>query len=142
LQITTDNGVDTHEQYAFNWTATWTYPQGPETEPVHAFPNALLNDTSLPIQLGSLTNLTLDVEWTYAIGDVAATTSDDTALNAANLQANAAIDMFLSNDQTQASNSTAATHEVMIWLGQYGNSARPLGYPTITATENINNIDL
>jgi len=109
---------------------------------VHAFPNALLNDTSLPIQLGSLTNLTLDVKWTYAAGDVAADTSDDAALLAANLQANAAIDMFLSADQTTANSSTLATHEVMIWLGVYGNSARPLGFPTITATETINGIPL
>jgi hypothetical protein len=109
---------------------------------VHAFPNALLNDTALPIQLGSLANLTMDIEWTYAVGSVAAKTSDDNALNTASLQANAAVDMFLSDDATKANSSTLATHEVMIWLGVYGDSARPLGYPTITATEIINDISL
>jgi hypothetical protein len=109
---------------------------------VHAFPNALLNDTSLPISLGSLTNLTLDIKWTYGVGNVPAAVSDDAALTTANLQANAAIDMFLSSDITTANSSTLATHEVMIWLGVYGNSARPLGYPTVTATETFNGVPL
>jgi hypothetical protein len=109
---------------------------------VHAFPNALLNDTALPMQLSQLTNMTLDVKWTYAVGNLPADTSDDAALANANLQANAAVDMFLSSTASTADNSTLASHEVMIWLGVYGDSARPLGYPTVTATETFNGIPL
>jgi hypothetical protein len=50
------------------------------------------------------------------------------ALTAAQLNANVAVDMFLSDDQTKAENSTLATHEIMVWLGQFGPSTKPLGY--------------
>jgi hypothetical protein len=94
---------------------------------VHAFPNALLNDTQLPIQVSNLNSLTLNVDWNYAVGNEATTTTDDNSLTTANMNANVALDMFLSVDQTKASNSTLAEHEVMVWLGKYGSSTDPLG---------------
>jgi glycosyl hydrolase family 12 len=94
---------------------------------VHAFPNALLNDTQLPIQVSDINSLAIDVSWNYAVGDLATTTTDDNGLDAAKLNANVALDMFLSNDQTKAANSTLAEHEVMVWLGKYGSSTDPLG---------------
>jgi hypothetical protein len=103
------------------------YPQGPESAPVHAYPNALLNDTALPIQVSTLTNLTVDIQWNYA-PNKNQTALDINSVMAGNLNANAAVDMFLSDDSTKAENSTAATHEVMIWLGRFGLSTIPLGF--------------
>jgi len=62
-------------------------------------------------------------------------------LIAGNLNANAAVDMFLSDDGTKAESSVDATHEVMIWLGRFGPSTIPLGFewglaPKDTATIN------
>jgi len=133
LEVTTDSSAKSDDLYAFNWTATWGYPQGPLTEPVHAYPNAKLNDTAFPIQVSNINTLTMDIEWNYAVGDIASTSTDLGALSTANLNANIAVDLFLSDDKIKAENSTLATHEVMVWLGKFGAATQPLGYsPTPT----------
>lgn len=129
LQITTSASAKADQHVASNWTATWHYPQGPSEEPVHAFPNAQLNSSALPIQLASLSNLNVDVQWSYSTGNVTNTGGlDESAMTAIGLNANVAVDMFLSSDQTKASNTTAASHEVMVWLGQFGLATQPLGF--------------
>jgi len=98
------------------------------SEPVHAYPNALLNDTSLPIQISNIDTLNLDIQWNYDVGSVASTTMDLNALSSSNLNANIAVDMFFSDDKDKANNSTLATHEVMVWLGKFGAATQPLGF--------------
>jgi hypothetical protein len=142
-QITSDNGVSSTDQNAFNWTATWNYPQVTTGNPVHAFPNALLNDSQLPLQVSNLNTLTLNVDWTYGVGDLAATTEDNNGLDTAQLNANVALDMFLSDDKDKAQNSTLADREVMVWLGRYGSSTDPLGMGNgAQATQTIDGVTL
>jgi hypothetical protein len=102
---------------------------------VHAFPNAKLNDTAFPIQVQNLQSLTLDVQWNYAVGNDPSDTTDLDALTAANLNCNVAVDMFLSEDETKAENSTLASYEVMVWLGRFGPSTQPLGFTTTPALQ-------
>jgi len=124
---------------ASNFTATWEFPQGPDTQPVHSFPNALLNITALPIQVSDLNSLTLDVQWSYAPGDVqvapAAVSQAD--LDGVTLNANVALDMFFDPDQKTSLDSSKAAIEVMVWLGRYGTATDPIGYnnpPALSAT--------
>lgn len=107
---------------------------------MHAYPNALLNDTALPVQVSTLNNLTIDLQWNYA-QTKAETALDINSLMAGNLNANAAVDMFLSDDKTKAENATEATHEVMIWLGRFGLSTIPLGFTWGEAPKDTVTID-
>src|SRR4051812_16617407 len=83
FKVTTFN----NETYPTNitapsFTATWQYPIGPETEPVHAFPNAKLNLPGvIPVQLSAMTGLNVNTNWTYGLGDSTAPTNDDAALS-------------------------------------------------------------
>ena len=109
---------------------------------MHAFPNAKLNDTQFPIQVQSLQSLSLNVTWNYDVGNSPTTTLDVNGLTTANLNANVALDMFLSNNQSAAGDPTAATHEVMLWLGRFGPSTDPLGYtPTPAATQQVGGVN-
>jgi len=131
------------DTYASNWTVTWTFSQGNPDEPVHAFPNAKLNTNALPNQVSNISSLILDVSWTYAAGDDAATEVDPSSLSADNLNANVAVDMFLSDDQATSGDPSNASHEVMVWLGQYGLATQPLGMDTgVVTTQSVNGTTL
>jgi hypothetical protein len=142
LQITSTSITLPTEQDAANFTATWNYPQGSETQPVHAFPNAKLNVTSLPIQLSSLTSMDVGVAWNYAVGNAVSATTDTDALTNANLNANVCFDIFLSSDRSKSESTTDSGYEVMIWLGQFGPSTQPIGYPTVSDTFTIGDTTL
>ena len=112
------------------FTATWAYPQGPLDEPVHAFPNAKLELPQLvPVSLNNLSTLDIDVSWSYAVGDVVASSTDDAALVAAGMNANVCLDMFLDADPTNSASTNASAYEVMVWLGAYGLATQPIGLP-------------
>ena len=98
--------------------------------PVHSFANADLNLTGvLPVQLSSMSGLTLDVEWSYNTGnDLVAETSDYDALAAENVNANVALDLFLAADEQDALSTTESDYEVMVWLGRLGAYTLPLGF--------------
>jgi len=127
LSVTTDSGVPSDDLFAFNFTAVWGYPQGPESEPVHAFPNAQLNSSEIPIKVSDLKTLVVDVAWNYAAGSLVSQTTDQDALTNINLNANIAVDMFLDDDKTKAQNSSIASVEVMVWLGHFGDAVQPIG---------------
>lgn len=122
--------------YATNATAppfsvTWQYPQGPQTQPVHAFPNILFDGTvknTLPVQIGSLSSVNVDLKWSYGVGDTAADQTDTSALTTAELNANVAIDMFLDSDATNSQSTEKAKFEVMVWLGMFGTATQPIGF--------------
>ena len=115
--------------YAAGFAATWQYPIGEVDSPVHAFPNANLHlPNLLPVQLSSLTGLTLDVSWAYDPGNAIQVSTDYDSLAAANVNANVCVDMFLSPDKSNSSSTTASTFEVMVWLGRLGAATDPLGF--------------
>lgn len=131
--------------YAPSFAATWQYPQGPESAPVHAFANADLNLTSvLPIQLSAMSGLTMDVEWSYNVGnDLIAGTSDWDALAEQNVNANVALDLFLAADEHKSLSTTESDYEVMVWLGMLGAYTLPLGYDNgSVVTREINGVSL
>jgi hypothetical protein len=135
--------VPQNQLSSFNFSATWGYPQGPETEPVHAFPNAQLITAALPLRISQIQSLYVDVDWTYAIGDDAVAVMDTDSLVAGNLNCNVAIDMFFDSNSGKAHNETIASHEVMVWLGQFGLSTQPLGLSSAPAdTASVNGTTL
>jgi Glycosyl hydrolase family 12 len=97
---------------------------------VHAFPNAKLDlDNTFPIALSNLSSLTLDVSWSYGLGNSAPNETDNGQLSTADMNANVALDMFLGPDATKSTNTTTASYEVMLWLGRWGAATQPIGLP-------------
>jgi hypothetical protein len=121
--------VTATELYAPSFNVTWGFPYR-DGQPVHAFPNAKLEKV-LPVQVSKIATLPIDVSWTYAKGNVAAQPGSMVAADLANdaLNANVAVDMFLSTNQGDSTDATKATHEVMVWFGKFGSGAQPLGWP-------------
>ncbi|GKT92163.1 xyloglucan-specific endoglucanase [Colletotrichum tofieldiae] len=121
-------------------------PRGPETQPVHAFPNIKVDGTILPVSISSLTNVNVDVEWSYSVGNyttdgAAATDTDEAELTENDTNTNVAIDMFLDDDKDSAKDSTKAKYEVMVWFGTFGAATQPIGYQNgagAITTETIN----
>ncbi|CRK11639.1 xyloglucan-specific endo-beta-1 like protein [Verticillium longisporum] len=136
-----------NQTYATKTTApefsvTWEYPRGPESAPVHAFPNIKVEGDVFPATLSSLTEVNVDVEWTYGLGNDTVDKTDVTALEAKEVNTNVAIDMFLDSDKTTAKDSTKAAFEVMVWLGAIGPATQPIGLPEgSVATDSINGTD-
>ncbi|GJC84313.1 endoglucanase cel12A [Colletotrichum liriopes] len=147
MNVTTFN----NQTYATDFSApefyvTWRYPRGPETQPVHAFPNIKVDGTILPVSISSLTNVNVDVEWSYSVGNyttdgAAATDTDEAELTENDTNTNVAIDMFLDDDKDSAKDSTKAKYEVMVWFGTFGAATQPIGYQNgagAITTETIN----
>ena len=127
-QVTTFN----NETYATESTApefavTWQYEQGPETEPVHAFPNCKVANQVLPTSFKSINKLLLDLEWTYGIGNNTAVSTSKTELEENLVNTNVAIDIFSDSDKTKATNTEKAGAEIMVWFAAYGPATQPLG---------------
>lgn len=102
---------------------------GPETEPVHAFPNAKLDLPGvIPVELSTMTGLKLNTNWTYSVGNDIAPSNDDATLSAENLNANVCVDMFVDPDATNSQSTTSAAYEVMVWLGRWGTATLPIGW--------------
>lgn len=72
LNVTTYN----NETYATNttapaWSATWQYDAGSSDQPVHAYPNIMIDGGVLPFKLGKIGMMRLDVQWAYVEAGVA-----------------------------------------------------------------------
>ncbi|KAL1893021.1 hypothetical protein Sste5346_006702 [Sporothrix stenoceras] len=72
LNVTTYN----NETYATNttapaWSATWQYDEGSADQPVHAYPNIIIDGDVLPVKLGKVGMMRLDVQWAYVDAGVA-----------------------------------------------------------------------
>jgi len=85
------------------------------------------DSNKFPSQISSISAIDIDVTWAYGVGDTAPTTTDVTALENIDLNANVAIDMFLDSDQTNATSTVNANYEVMIWLADFGPATQPIG---------------
>ena len=124
-----------------HFSVTWQYPQGPETQPVHAFPNIKLDGsgTLFPVAISTIKSIPVDVEWTYGLGTEAADTTDMEALSSADVNTNVAIDMFLDADMNSAQSTTQSKYEIMVWLCTIGAATQPIGLTQgALATEVIN----
>lgn len=145
MSVTTyQNGSYPTKTIAPKWSVTWQYPQGPETQPVHAFPNIKLNaddQTVMPVRISSVNTIDVDVEWYYGVGSSEPTTVDISALTSANVATNVAIDMFLDDDKSKSTDPEKAEFEVMVWLGAFGTATQPIGLADGSkATETINGV--
>ncbi|KAJ6127238.1 hypothetical protein N7523_002850 [Penicillium sp. IBT 18751x] len=127
MNVTTNNNETYPTKYsAPQFSVTWKYEAGPETQPVHAYPNIMV-DNILPVELGKMESLDLDLHWTYGVGNEPVETTDEAALTAENVNTNVAIDMFFDSDKDTATNSSLAKYEVMIWFAQFGPATDPIG---------------
>ncbi|KKY21461.1 putative xyloglucan-specific endoglucanase [Phaeomoniella chlamydospora] len=138
-----ENGTYPTKTVGPKFTATWQYDQGPESQPVHAFPNAKIEINEIvnasTVQLSNLTSMPVDIAWTYGSGDVVASTLDTSGLSDLELNSNVCFDMFLDSDPDKAITTDNSTYEVMIWLGQFGLSTQPIGNTLgVKATKVVN----
>ncbi|EED13686.1 conserved hypothetical protein [Talaromyces stipitatus ATCC 10500] len=108
------------------WTVTWKYDMGPETQPVHAYPNIQVLD-GLPVTLSDVKAVNFDMAWIYNLGNETKPTSDTPEFDSISLNTNVAIDMFFDGNETNASNSSLAAYEIMVWFAHYGNAAQAIG---------------
>lgn len=128
LNVTTGL-LDEDSKYADPFSVTWNFTQGPETQPVRAFPNALLEGAdNLPKTLSSIKEIPVDLAWTYGLGDSNQTSTDPATLEAQNVNANVAIDIFMDTNSGKSTVTTQAKHEVMVWLAKYGPATQPIGW--------------
>ncbi|KAI5460394.1 concanavalin A-like lectin/glucanase domain-containing protein [Mariannaea sp. PMI_226] len=142
LSVSTfNNGTYSSKSTAPEWSVTWQYPQGPETQPVHAYPNIKLDGKLFPEKLSTIKSIDVDFKWSYGVGDNATATTDETKLNAVNLNTNVAMDMFLDSDKSKAGDAETASHEVMVWFAAIGPATQPIGLTVggvrQTATTNV-----
>lgn len=129
--VTYQNGSYPSKTIAPEWSVTWQYPQGPPTQPVHAFPNIKLNADSksdIPLKISSVTAIDVDVQWFYGVGNGIPTTVDPAALTGVQTQTNVAIDMFLDDNAKDSTDPEKAEFEVMVWLAAFGSATQPIGY--------------
>ncbi|OAL24325.1 hypothetical protein AYO22_05701 [Fonsecaea multimorphosa] len=128
MNVTTyDNGSYPTKTTAAEWSITWQFPRGPETQPVHAFPNIKMDSDVFPIEISQVSAINFETEWYYGVGDDRPEAMNVADLTAASLDANVAIDMFLDSDPDKATDTVQAKYEVMIWLGQFGASTQQIG---------------
>ncbi|KAL5329459.1 hypothetical protein ACEPPN_002971 [Leptodophora sp. 'Broadleaf-Isolate-01'] len=133
-----NNGTYSTPSTAPPFTVTWFYPQGPSTQPVHAYPNAQVVMPT-PIPLSTIKTIALSTSWTYSVGNTASATTDEAAMIANNANTNVAIDMFFDADKNAAANSSSANYEVMIWFATFGTATKPIGQDVgSVASESVN----
>ncbi|CRG91976.1 hypothetical protein PISL3812_09030 [Talaromyces islandicus] len=138
MNVTTfNNGTYATNTTGPEFSVTWSYTLDDPTQPVHAFPNIMVEGDTLPVVLQDLDTVHMDVEWTYGVGNKPSPTTDEAALNTENLNANVAIDMFLDSDKTTSSNSSQAKFEIMIWFAKFGASTDPIGYDATKAKNGV-----
>ncbi len=81
------------------------------------------------MQISRITNIDIDTQWMYSVGDQNQTTAalDQGALAAVSANTNVAIDMFLDSDSSRATSTENAKYEVMVWLATFGPATQPIG---------------
>lgn len=136
--------------YATKWSApafnvTWQYPRASGTNNVHAFPNAKVMNKKFPVQAGSVNKLDFDVSWYLSLKNDTLTEITDADVTTYAINANVAVDMFLDADSTKAGKPEAASHEVMVWLANFGTDTFPIGKTSVAdkglKTKTLNGTD-
>ncbi|EOD44820.1 putative glycosyl transferase protein [Neofusicoccum parvum UCRNP2] len=119
---TTYLGESTDTFAVFN--STWRWFDTP-TE-VHSYPDALLNTALFPLVFSDLTSLKLAANWAVVPSPSDETTTNEATLASLDVVANVALDVFLDEDASTASDAATAAYEIMIWQSAYGN-IQPIG---------------
>ncbi|KAL1623648.1 hypothetical protein SLS56_008169 [Neofusicoccum ribis] len=130
---TTYLGESTDAFAVFN--STWRWFDTP-TE-VHAYPDALLNTALFPLVFSDLTSLKLAANWAVVPSPSDETTTNEATLASLDVVANVALDVFLDEDASTASDAATAAYEIMIWQSAYGN-IQPIGASTLFEGPNAN----
>ncbi|EFX01637.1 xyloglucan-specific endoglucanase [Grosmannia clavigera kw1407] len=140
MNVTTyDNSTYSTKTAAPGWSITWGYPVGPESQPVHAFPNIKVDGGVFPATIQTLAQIDFAVEWTYGLGNDSATTTEVSALVAESVNTNVAVDMFFDSNKESSSDSSLAKYEVMVWFADIGLATQAIGLKNGTiATEVVN----
>ncbi|KAJ5252356.1 hypothetical protein N7489_002766 [Penicillium chrysogenum] len=135
MNITTLVNQTYAPQTAPEFSITWQFDPGPQTAPVHGYPNIRVDDV-LPKEMNKISQVDLDLHWTYGLGDTPAESTDVQTLKNENLATNVAIDMFLDADADKSKSASEAKFEVMVWFWMSNEEAQPLGWgkPGITRT--------
>ncbi len=106
---------------------------------MHSFPNVQLDGGVFPATIKSLSEIGIDMQWTYGLGNDTAATTDQASLDAESLNANVAIDMFFDSNKASSGNSSEAAYEVMVWFADFGAAAQPIGLAAgAVTTETVN----
>lgn len=113
------------------FSVTWQFDPGPSSQPVHAYPNIMVEEV-LPLQLDQMTSIEIDFSWTYGVGNTVSQSTSVSDLEANAVNTNVAIDMFFDTDSATAQDTTKAHFEVMVWFVQIGGSAKAIGSPVTT----------
>ncbi|KAF7715866.1 Xyloglucan-specific endo-beta-1,4-glucanase [Penicillium ucsense] len=143
VNVTTfDNQTYPTQYSAPGFSVTWQFDPAPGPQPVHAYPNIMV-DKVLPLELGKMSKVDMDLAWNYAVGDEVSSTTDESALAASGVAANVAIDMFFDSDKTIAQNSSLAQYEVMVWFGRFNKaSAQVIGEGQgVVKTKTVNGVN-
>ncbi|KAG9255594.1 concanavalin A-like lectin/glucanase domain-containing protein [Emericellopsis atlantica] len=128
LNVTTfNNQTYPTDSSAPEFSVTWQYPPGPPSSPVYAYPNIKVDSGVFPNQIKKIDEMMLDFEWTYGVGNLTVETTDKKALNASNVNANVALDLFLDQDKKKAQISEDASIEIMVWFAAFGPATQPIG---------------
>ncbi|RAL67133.1 hypothetical protein DID88_007911 [Monilinia fructigena] len=108
--------LDDKNGAAFN--ATWIWEKN--IEYVHAYPNVGFESIQLPSKVSNIETFHLSGNWDFfPVGEEDAPDMI-TALNAVACKADIALDIFLDQDETHATNASRATHEIMVWQAVWG----------------------
>lgn len=144
FQVTVwNNQTYPKDSSAPEWSVTWEYPPGPEDAPVHAFPNVKIDSGVFPSSIKDIKEISLDFEWTYTVGNsTAETVTDESELEAASVNANVALDMFLDKDKKKAQDSEKASTEIMVWFAAFGSATQPIGFKKELGTEKLDGTTL
>lgn len=109
---------------------------------MHAYTN-LLVEKVLPLSLGEISEINLDLHWTYGLGDTVAQSTNNATMKANEVQTNVAVDMFFDADKMKAQNSSSAKFEVMVWFATFGDETQPLGLDQgAVKTKTLDNAEL
>jgi hypothetical protein len=101
---------------------------------VKAYPNIEFKSTDLPLPLEKLQSLRAAASWSLSPLSLEAGASTDpndpvnaAAIAANGVQASVVMDVFADKDSEKSQTPSKQDYEFMIWMGQFGSSALPLG---------------
>lgn len=127
----------------------WNWTSSPPA--VHAYPNVELRSDQLPLRLGDLLSLQVSASWAFGPATFSEEARDPNSpedlayIQSNNIQANVVLDVFADVDAEKSRTPSEQKYEFMVWVGQFGTAAQPVGNrtprdPPVVAR--LNSIDL
>jgi hypothetical protein len=90
-----------------------------------------------PKKINSVSEINVELEWTYALGNENKTSSDVDLTRNSDVQANVALDLFIDADAKTAAKSADARFEIMVWFAAMGTASQPNGDGTVIANLDV-----